>query len=339
MREDLFSRITGTGAAFPRRRLTNEALAAELAAKGEETSDEWIVARTGIRERRISTPGDEEELNSALGARASLSALEMAEKEPRDVDAILYATCTPDTILPSTACWLQKKIGAENAWALDVNAACSGFVYALSTADKFIRCGEAQTILVVGSDVLSAFTNWDDRSTCVVFGDASGAVVLESAGAETSSRILSSHLHADGRLWNLFHVPAGGSAQEVTPEQYEMRANKMHMKGREIFKIAVKKLGDYAIHALEENGLGMDELDWLIPHQANQRIIEATARRIGFPMDKVILNIDRFGNTSAATVPTAFDEAVRDGRIQRGHLVLLDAFGAGLTQGAVLLRF
>jgi len=333
------ARITGTGSAFPERRVTNDELAAQLAEVGQETSDEWIRARTGIHERRLATPGAESDLNSSLAALASQRALEMAGKRADQVDAILYATCTPDTPIPSTSCRLQQRIGARKAWTLDVNAACSGFVYALSIANKFISSGEVKTMLVIGSDILSAYTNWEDRSTCVLFGDGAGAVVVERTSADSDRRILSAHMQTDGDLWELFHVLSGGSKLETTPEEFARRSHKMQMRGREIFKIAVKVLGDFAVKALEANGLAVDDLTWIVPHQANQRIIEGAAKRIGFPLDRVIVNIDRYGNTSAATVPTAFDEAVRDGRIKPGDLVLFDVFGAGLTYGSALLRY
>jgi 3-oxoacyl-[acyl-carrier-protein] synthase-3 len=329
------SRITGTGSAFPEKRLTNDDLS-----KLVETNDEWIRERTGISERRIARPDlYESEKNSSLGAVAATRALEMAGKRAEDIDLILYATCTPDTLIPSTACWLQKKIGATQAWALDVNAACSGFVFALSTADSFIRNGQFKTALVVGGDLLSRFTNWDDRGSCILFGDGVGAMVVERTSATDSHRIYSSHLGSDGTLWDTFHIVAGGSNLPLTPELLEQRQDKMQMKGREMFKVAVKGLAEYAAIALEHNGLTKNQLDWLIPHQANLRIIEAVAKRLEFPMEKVIVNIDRFGNTSSATVPTAFDEAVRDGRIKSGHNVLLDVFGAGLTYGSMLIRF
>jgi 3-oxoacyl-[acyl-carrier-protein] synthase-3 len=329
------SRITGTGSAFPEKRLTNDDLS-----KLVETNDEWIRERTGISERRIARPDlNESEKNSSLGAAAATRALEMAGKRAEDIDLILYATCTPDTLIPSTACWLQKKIGATQAWALDVNAACSGFVFALSTADSFIRNGQFKTALVVGGDLLSRFTNWDDRGSCILFGDGVGAMVVERTSATDSHRIYSSHLGSDGTLWDTFHIVAGGSNLPLTPELLEQRQDKMQMKGREMFKVAVKGLAEYAAIALEHNGLTKNQLDWLIPHQANLRIIEAVAKRLEFPMEKVIVNIDRFGNTSSATVPTAFDEAVRDGRIKSGHNVLLDVFGAGLTYGSMLIRF
>jgi 3-oxoacyl-[acyl-carrier-protein] synthase-3 len=265
--------------------------------------------------------------------------MEMAGKTADDIDQIIYATCTPDTLIPSTACWLQKKLGAKRAYAMDINAACSGFVYGVTTADQFIRTGQAKTSLVVGADILSSFTNWEDRSSCILFGDGAGAVVVEQTSAQSQSKILSCHLQSDGDLWELFHVVAGGSNMEVTPEAYEQKLNKMQMKGKEIFKSAVRTLTDFAVKALEANGLTISELDWVVSHQANLRIIEAVAKRLEIPMSKFLVNIDRFGNTSSATVPTAFDEAVRDGRIKPGQTVLFDVFGAGLTYGSILLRW
>jgi 3-oxoacyl-[acyl-carrier-protein] synthase III len=314
--------------------LTNDQLSQRI-----ETSNEWIVERTGIHQRRISTPGDPSELNSSLGLAAAIRALEAANKTPQDIDQILYATCTPDTLIPSTACWLQNKLGAKRAWAMDINAACSGFVFALATADQFIRTGNVKTSLVVGADVLSAFTNWSDRSSCILFGDGAGAAVVESTPSNSPHRILSSHLGSDGSQWELFHMPAGGSSLEVTPEVYEKKLNKMHMKGKEMFKAAVVTLADFAVRALESHGMTTRDLDWFIPHQANLRIIEAVAKRLDFPMSKVLVNIENFGNTSSATVPTVLDEAVRTGKIRPGNTVLLDAFGAGLTTGSLLLRW
>lgn len=328
------SRITGTGSAFPEGILTNDALA-----KRVETSNEWILERTGIRERHISDPNNENECNSSLGLAAAKRAMEMAGKKPEDIDQILYATCTPDTLIPSTACWLQKKLGATNAWAMDLNAACSGFVFALSTADQFIRSGQVKTSLVIGADVLSSFTNWQDRTSCILFGDGAGAAIVEQAPVDSPQRILSSHLKTDGNLWELFHLPAGGSRMEVTPEVIAQSLHKMQMKGKEIFKSAVRTLAEYAVEAVEANQLTLNDVDWFVPHQANLRIIEAVAKRLGVPMEKVLVNIDRFGNTSSATVPTAFDEAVRDGRVKKGQIVLFDVFGAGLTYGSILLRW
>lgn len=328
------AKITGTGSAFPAGRLTNEDLSKRL-----ETSDEWIRERTGIGERRISERGNPDEQNSSLGLKAALRALEMAGKRPEDIDQILYATCTPDTLIPSTACWLQKKLGAKRAWAMDLNGACAGFVYALGAADASIRAGQAKVTLVVGADVLSAFTNWEDRTSCILFADGAGAAVVERTVAGDTQRILSTHLGSDGDLWDLFHIPAGGSNLELTPEAHEQKLGKMQMKGKEMFKIAVRTLADFAELALTHNGFKVSDLDWLVPHQANLRIMEAVAKRVELPLDKVLINIDRFGNTSAATIPTAFDEGVRSGKIKPGQLVLLDAFGAGVTYGSVLLRW
>lgn len=333
------SRIIGTGSAFPEKIVTNDQLSKTI-----DTSDEWIRERTGIRQRRIADPVNRaEEQNSSLALQASRRALEMAGKTVDDIDAIFFGTFTPDTLTPSAACWLQKKLGASRAFAFDLNAACSGFVYSLSVADQFIKAGQVKTVLVVGSDMLTAFTNWTDRTSCILFGDGAGAVVVEAADATSDPkkdrRILSTHLGSDGELWDLFHIPAGGSNLEVTGARHEEKLDKMQMKGREIFKVAVRTLTDYAVMALEANGLKLSDVDWVIPHQANLRIIEAVAKRLELPMEKMVVNIDRFGNTSAATVPTALDEAVRDGRIKPGHLVLLDVFGAGLTYGSALVRW
>jgi 3-oxoacyl-[acyl-carrier-protein] synthase-3 len=263
----------------------------------------------------------------------------MAGRNPEDIDQIIYATCSPDTLLPSTACWLQQKIGACNAWAMDINAACSGFVFGVVTAEQFILSGRSKTILVVGAEVLSQFVNWHDRTICILFGDGAGAAVVEQVPARSSRRILSSYLSSDGNLSKLFHIPAGGSTLEVTPERYEQNLHKMHMNGRELFKVAVRTLAECALRTLEKLHMPAIKIDWLVPHQANLRILEAVANRIGFPMEKMIVNLDRFGNTSAATIPTALDEAIRDGRIQKGQTVLTDAFGSGLTAGAMLFRW
>lgn len=341
------ARITGTGSAFPETSVTNDDVVQgrtqlwSLAPQPTplESDPEWIQERTGIRERRLSRPGLESETNSALGARAAMLALEQAGKTPEQVDIILYATCSPDTLVPSTGCWLQNKIGAKNAWAVDLNAACSGFIYGISMADQYIRTGQAKTVLIVGSEVLNPFVNWADRNVCILFGDGAGAAVLEATSPTDNHRVLSTHLKTDGTLWEYFHTLAGGSKMQVTPEVYSQNLHKFQMKGKEIFKVAVKTLADFAIAAVEANGYTIHDVDWIVPHQANLRIIEAVAKRLDFPMEKVIVNIDRYGNTSAATVPTAFDEAIRDGRIQRGHLVLMDVFGAGLTYGSALIRY
>ncbi len=333
------ARITGTGSAFPDNRVTNKNLAEKLSTFGIETSDEWIQKRTGIVERRISSTEKPSEQNSSLGAAAAKNALKMANKAPADIDQIIYATCSPDTLIPSTACWLQHKIGAENAWAMDINAACSGFVYALATAVQFIRTGQARTSLVVGADIFSSLLNWKDRNSCILFGDGAGAVVLEQADETADSRILSSHLLSNGSLWKLFYIPAGGSNLEVTPDRYRANLHKIKMNGKEVFKTAVKIMVDFALQALNKNRMTIDDLDWFVPHQANLRIIEAVSKRLNLPKHKVLMNVDRFGNTSAATVPTALDEAVRDDRIKTGDLILLDSVGAGLTYGSILFRW
>jgi 3-oxoacyl-[acyl-carrier-protein] synthase-3 len=332
------AKIIGTGSAFPERQMTNDDVVRKLTKFGLETNDEWIRERTGIVERRISDVENESEVNSSLGARAAQKALEMAERKPEDIEQIIYATCSPDTLLPSTACWLQQKIGAHRAWAMDINAACSGFIYGVVTAEQFIRSGHSKTVLVIGAEVLSQIINWQDRTTSILFGDGAGAAVVEQVAARSRQRILSSYLSSDGTLSELLHVPAGGSAMEVTPERYAQNLHKIRMSGREIFKVAVRTLTECALRSLEQAHIRAVKLDWFVPHQANLRIIEAVANRIGISMDKVIVNLDRYGNTSAATIPTALDEAIRDGRIREGQTVLTDAFGSGLTAGAMVFR-
>jgi len=333
------ARILGTGSAHPAKCLTNDDIAKVIAEFGAETDDRWIRDRTGIRERRVVDGQNRAETNSALGAAAAREALEMAGKTARDIDQIIYATCTPDTLIPSSSCWVQQKLGADRAWAMDINAACSGFVYGIVTAEQFIRSGHAKTVLVVGAEVLSQFVNWQDRASCILFGDGAGAAVLEQASVHTEQRLLSNHLLSNGDLNSLFLIPAGGSKQEVTPERFHRNLHKIQMNGREIFKVAVRTLVECAQQTLAKNQMTISDLDWFVPHQANIRIIEAVAERLEFPMERVLLNIDRFGNTSAATIPTVMDEALRSGRIQRGQTLLCDAFGAGLTAGAVLLRW
>ena len=334
-----YARITGTGSAFPKQRVTNDDIAKKLAMLDIETSDDWIQTRTGIRERRYSDLNNPDEHNSSIGVAAANQALEMAGKTPADINQIIYATCSPDTLIPSTACWLQHKIGAPHAWAMDINAACSGFVYAIATAEQFIRSGQTQTALVVGAEVLHPFMNWQDRSSCILFGDAAGAAIVERCDAGSSRRILSSHLLSDGNLWELLYIPAGGSSMEVTPGRFSKNLHKMRMYGKDIFKVAVRTLTDFAVRSLESNHMTIADLDWFVPHQANLRIIEAVAKRLNIPMEKVLINVDRYGNTSAATIPTVLDEAVRAGKIKSGHTVLMDCFGAGLTYGAILMRW
>jgi 3-oxoacyl-[acyl-carrier-protein] synthase-3 len=333
------ARIAGTGSAFPKNRVSNSSIVKKLAKLGIETSEEWILERTGIYERRISDVENPKEQNSSLAFSAAQKALDMAGKSPEDIDQIIYATCSPDTPLPSSACWLQHKLGAFRAWGMDINAACSGFIYGLATAEKFIRSGQVITSLVVGAEVLNPILNWEDRNSCILFGDGAGAAIVEQTHEDSARQILSSHLLSDGSLWELLYVPAGGSNMEVTPERYAKKLHKLKMKGKEIFKVAVKTLADFALHALKKNQMTTDDLDWFVPHQANRRIIEAVANRLELPMEKILVNVDRFGNTSAATIPTVLDEANRDGRIKKGQTVLLAAFGAGLTYGSMLIRW
>lgn len=326
--------VTGTGSCFPATVVTNDDLA-----KRVDTSDTWIRERTGIRERRVSALGDPAEHNSSLGYRAALRALEMAGKRPEDLDQIIYATVSGDTPLPSTACRLQAKLGAKNAFAFDVGAGCSGFTYGLTIADQFVRSGAVKTSLVVGAEVLSRMVNWDDRNSCVLFGDGAGAVVVERVEEATGSRILWSQLASNGALAPLIQIPAGGTNEPVDAAMLESRAHMVHLAGQETFKEAVTELTRLARLACDENSISPLEVKWFVPHQANLRIMEAVAKRMGFPSERVLVNIDRYGNTSSASIPTVLDEAVRDGRVRKGDILLIDAFGAGVTSGAILIRW
>jgi 3-oxoacyl-[acyl-carrier-protein] synthase-3 len=320
--------IAGTGSYVPARVLTNADLERMV-----DTSDAWIVERTGIRERRLAAPG---EACSDLGLRAAERALEAAGVAAADLDMVLVATCTGDSPLPSTACLIQHRLGAVRAAACDISAACSGFVYALAVGDAFVKTG-LRHVLVIGAEVMSAITNWKDRNTCVLFGDAAGAVVLSATTEERG--ILSSHLHADGSLWDLICVPGGGSRIPPSEKMLADELQYIKMKGNETFKIAVKMLEETAREALMANGLTIQDVDVYVPHQANARIIRAVASRLELPMEKVVLNVDRYGNTSAASIPLALDEAVRAGRIRPGHLVMLSAFGSGLTWATSVVRW
>ncbi len=321
-----YARIAGTGSYLPEKVLTNDDLA-----KFVDTSDEWIVSRTGIRERHVAADG---ETTGDLAYHAAVRAMEAAGVDASELDLIVLGTTTPDLVFPSTACLLQHRLGANGCPAFDVNAACSGFIYALSVADKFIRSGAVKTALVVGAETLTRMLDWNDRSTCVLFGDGAGAVVLK---ADTESGILSTHLHADGGKKELLWNPVGVSVG-FKPGEHNAGV-KVLMTGNEVFKHAVKALDGVVEETLEANGLDRHEIDWLIPHQANLRIIEATAKRLEMPMDRVVVTVDRHGNTSSGSVPLALDEAVRSGRIERGQLVLLEAFGGGFTWGSALLRY
>ncbi|HEV8695891.1 MAG TPA: beta-ketoacyl-ACP synthase III [Lysobacter sp.] len=326
MTQQVFARIAGTGSYLPEKVLTNDDLS-----KIVDTNDEWIAARTGIRERHIAAEG---ETTSDLGYHAAVRALEAAGVDAKELDLIVVGTTTPDLIFPSTACLIQHRLGADGCPAFDVNAACSGFVYALTVADKFIRSGAAKTALVIGSETLTRMVDWSDRTTCVLFGDGAGAVVLK---ADTETGILSTHMHADGGKKELLWNPVGVSVGFKPGE--ENAGVRIHMSGNDVFKHAVKALDSVVEEALEANGLDRHDIDWLIPHQANLRIIEATAKRLDMPMERVIVTVDKHGNTSSGSVPLALDEAVRSGKVQRGQLVLLEAFGGGFTWGSALVRY
>lgn len=322
------ARIAGTGSYVPERVLTNAELERLVA-----TSDTWIVERTGIRERRIAAPG---ETCSDLGTRAAERALEAAGVAAADLDLILVATCTGDAPLPSTACLIQQRLGAVRAAACDLSAACCGFVYALGVGDAYVKTG-SRHVLVIGAEVMSMLMDWTDRGTCILFGDGAGAVVLSPSEGERG--ILSSHLHSDGSLWDLICVPGGGSSIPPSEKMLAERLQYMKMKGNETFKVAVKTLEEVAREALSANQLAVEDLDLYVPHQANLRIIKAVAERLGLPMEKVVLNMDRYGNTSAASIPLALDEAVREGRVKAGSLVMIEAFGSGLTWASAVIRW
>lgn len=307
-----FARITGTGSDLPEKVLTNADLEAMV-----DTNDEWIRERTGIRQRHIVAP---DEATSDLAERAARRALEAADRRVGDIDLIIVATTTPDRAFPSTACLLQQRLGIHGCAAFDLQAVCTGFVYALGVADKFIRSGSARCALVIGAETISRLIDWTDRSTCVLFGDGAGAVVLE---ASEEPGIHSSHLHADGHYAHLLHVP----------DRF------VEMKGNEVFRVATNTLGRIVDETLAANGLNKSDIDWLVPHQANIRIIEATARKLKMSLDHVIITVDRHGNTSAASIPLALDQGVRDGRIKRGDMLLLEAFGGGFTWGSALITY
>lgn len=319
------SRITGTGSYLPPKRLTNDALAAQLAADGIETSDQWIVERTGIRARHFAEPNVG---SSDLAFEAARRALEAADVDAASIDLIIVATSTPDMVFPSTACLVQQKLGIAGCAAFDVQAVCSGFVYALTIADSMIRTGAASRALVIGAEVFSRILDFKDRGTCVLFGDGAGAVVLE---ASATPGILASELHADGRHVDILCVPGHVSGGQVLGDPL------LKMDGPAVFKLAVGVLYDVAKSVLEKAGRSDADIDWLIPHQANIRILQSTAKRLKLPLEKLIVTVDEHGNTSAASIPLALDESVRGGKIKAGDTVLLEGVGGGFTWGAVLL--
>jgi len=312
----------------PPKKLTNHDLE-----KMVQTNDAWITERTGIKSRRIAELGA---ANSDLGLLAAQKALADAGTRADEIDLIVVGTCTPDMPLPSTACFLQMKLGARNAFAMDVNAACSGFLYSLSVADALIRAGRARKALVIGSEILSSVTDYTDRATCILFGDGAGAAVL--AECPDGDGILSCHLHSDGNLWELIHCPGGGTVNPLTPDLISRRMIYIRMMGNETFKHAVTKMGEVALKALSQNGYGIEDVALFIPHQANLRIVGAIGKRLGVPPERIFVNLERYGNTSSASIPIALAEAKAQGRIRPGDLVLLVAFGAGLTWGSVLVR-
>ncbi len=319
--------IVGCGSYLPARVVTNAELASTV-----DTSDEWIRERSGIAERRIAADG---ETTSDLAIAAARAALNGSGVEPAALDLIVLATATPDNTFPATAAKVQAALGAAGCIAFDVQAVCTGFVYALATANAFLSSGQARTALVIGAETFSRILDWRDRGTCVLFGDGAGAVVLRAEeggrGDKSDRGILSTHLHADGRHYDLLYVDGGPSSTQTT--------GTLRMQGREVFRHAVSKLSEAVEEALAANDMSANELDWLVPHQANRRIIEGTARKLNLPAEKVVVTVDRHANTSAASIPLALDEAVRDGRIRPGHLVLMEGMGGGFTWGSVLARF
>ena len=323
------SRIVATGTAVPTRVLRNTELARMVA-----TSDEWIRERTGIAERRIVSDGI---ASSDLGTEAAQSALARAGWNADSLDLIVVATCTPDMPLPSTACLIQRNLKATRAFAFDLNAACSGFLFGLSVADLYVRSGACRRVLLIGTEVMSGMMDWTDRGTCILFGDGAGAVLMEPA--TDGSGILSTHLHSDGNLWDLVCVEGGGSRIPASAKMLENRQHLMKMKGNETFKVAVKTLEATAREALAANHLDVKDVDLFIPHQANVRILNAVAERLGLEPDRLVVNMDRYGNTSAASIPLALDEALQAGRVKPGSRILMAAFGSGLTWASALLKW
>lgn len=325
------ARIAGTGKYVPERVRTNHDLE-----KLVDTSDAWILARTGIRERRVAADG---EFTSDMAAAAARQALAAAGLQATDLDLIIICTVTPDMPLPSTAMFVQRKIGARpDCPGFDLGAACAGFIYGLSVANQFISAGGAKHVLVVGVELLSRVVDWTDRGTCILFGDGAGAVVV-SASHDDGRGILSTHLFADGSLAEVLNIPAGGSAKPATQETVAAGLHLVHMLGSEIFKVAVRNLSSASVVALEANGLTADDVDWVIPHQANLRILDVVAKRCGIPMERFFLNIEKYGNTSSASIPIALDEAVRGGHVKDGQTLLFCALGGGIAWGSALVRW
>ena len=329
--ENARSIILGTGSCAPENVVTNEDISRRV-----ETSDSWIRERTGICERRVASDG---ESTADLALEAARKALRHAGVAPSDLDGIIVATATPDLTFPSTACLVQGKLEIPGTFAFDVNAVCSGFMYALKVADSMIRSGQSETLLVIGAEVMSRFVDWSDRSTCILFGDGAGAIVLGKSGNENAAGVGAVSLHADGRYWDLIHVPGGGARSPVRPGEPAGNACTVRMKGSETFRMAVRTLEESVREVLKEEGIGVDDVDWVVPHQANIRILQALSERLNIPLERFVINIDRYGNTSAASIPMALDEAVRDNRIRPGQRILLTAFGSGVTWGSGLVNW
>jgi 3-oxoacyl-[acyl-carrier-protein] synthase-3 len=325
--------IAGTGSYLPEKILSNADLE-----KLVDTSDDWITSRTGIKERRIAA---DDEATSDLATKAALKAMEQAEVSADDLDLIIVATISPDTFFPATACFVQRNLGAKNAVCFDISAACSGFLYALQVARHFINAGNRKTALIIGAEKLSSMVNWEDRNTCVLFGDGAGAAIVrgDDDASHTSRRILSTVMFSDGNLTDILVVPGGGSACPITKENADDKLNTIRMEGREVYKNAVNAMRDAAEKALAKAGLTADDIDMVIPHQANKRIIEAITDRLGIPAERTYVNLEKYGNTSAAAVAIALDEANREGAIKAGDIILLVAFGAGLTWAATVVRW
>jgi len=321
--------IIGTGSYVPEKILTNEDLSRIV-----DTSDEWITTRTGIKQRRIAA---KDEHTSDMAAKAALKAIEQAKISPAEIDLILVATATPDMLFPATACFVQKKIGATNAACLDISAACAGFLFGVEIAQQFITSHTYDTVLVIGADKLTAITNWSDRNTCILFGDGAGAAILRHRGG--SHGVISTHIGSDGQYTDILFMPGGGSRCPITRENVDLNLQTIHMTGKEVYKHAITAMLSAAQKALEQAGLRIEDIACVIPHQANMRIIEGIADRLGIPLEKFYVNLDRYGNTSAAAVAIALDEANRSGRIKSGDYILMVVFGGGLTWASTVIEW
>jgi 3-oxoacyl-[acyl-carrier-protein] synthase-3 len=329
MQQNQRASITGIGSYLPSKVLTNYDLE-----KMVDTSNDWIIQRTGIKERRIV---ENDQITSDLAAQASLRAMEDAGVSPKDLDSIITSTITPDHIFPSTSCYIQQKIGASRASAFDILAACAGFIYAMSIGQSFVNSGAMETVLVVGAECLSKITDYTDRTTCVLFGDGAGAVIIQKSSAK--HEILSTSLAADGSQADILIMPGGGAKTPATIESVQQRAHYIQFKGKEVFKLAINNMTNLILETVEKNGLTLGDIDLIIPHQSNLRIIESTMEKLGLPMEKAFVNIDKYGNTSSASIPIAIDEARKEGRLSKGDIVMLVAFGGGLTWGSSIIRW